>query len=390
VVNECGPIPHTCSAMSIGEPEVVHRRLNIAQIGPWPPPWGGISVYVQRLSRSLAAAGHRVTVLREGGEADPTVRDVAVLALPRGRGQALVAARHLVAIRADVAHLHLIGLPWKTVVPFVLATKAVGVPLIISVHSHVEKRDATPRMLRPLLGWAASRATATFASGAHVADALRAAGVPPAQVAELAPFLPAPIPADPTAELPAELQAMRRRYRFLVAGGASGLVRTTDGRDEYGFDVFAGLAAALGQTRGDVGFAFLLPRRIDEALYQEAMAKVHAAKLGDRFYVHESPLAEATNLWAAADVFVRPTRTDGDSVSVREALAVGTPTMASDVSIRPAGVATFQSGDGEDAARVAATLLDNLPAARAAVAALAQPDAIAPLLSAYHAAARRR
>ena len=53
----------------------------------------------------------------------------------------------------------------------------------------------------------------------------------------------------------------------------------------------------------------------------------------------------------ASDLFVRPTLADGDSVSVREALAVGVPCVASDAAVRPSGVSTFRSGDALDLAR---------------------------------------
>jgi glycosyltransferase involved in cell wall biosynthesis len=48
--------------------------------------------------------------------------------------------------------------------------------------------------------------------------------------------------------------------------------------------------------------------------------------------------AEVTAALARSDVFLRPTDWDGDSVIVREALAVGTRVVASDVSARPEGV----------------------------------------------------
>ena len=51
------------------------------------------------------------------------------------------------------------------------------------------------------------------------------------------------------------------------------------------------------------------------------------------------------------DLFVRPTSTDGDAVSIREALWLGVPTVASDAVARPAGVATFRSRDADDLAR---------------------------------------
>jgi glycogen(starch) synthase len=47
-------------------------------------------------------------------------------------------------------------------------------------------------------------------------------------------------------------------------------------------------------------------------------------------------------------IFVRPTYTDGDSISVREALALGIPVVASDTGYRPDGVILFKKGDLQD------------------------------------------
>jgi glycosyltransferase involved in cell wall biosynthesis len=53
----------------------------------------------------------------------------------------------------------------------------------------------------------------------------------------------------------------------------------------------------------------------------------------------------------ACDAFVRPTRADGDAVSVREALAVGCAVIASAVGHRPAGCTLFPVGDADALAR---------------------------------------
>jgi hypothetical protein len=49
----------------------------------------------------------------------------------------------------------------------------------------------------------------------------------------------------------------------------------------------------------------------------------------------------------AADVYLRPTSTDGNSVAVLEALTLGTPVLASDAVPRPHGVRTYAFGDAE-------------------------------------------
>jgi glycogen synthase len=77
------------------------------------------------------------------------------------------------------------------------------------------------------------------------------------------------------------------------------------------------------------------------------------------------------------DAFVRPTTADGDSVSVREALALGVPCVASDVAPRPAGTVTFPSGD-------ARALVEALSQALVAKPARAvSPDAGPVMLSLY-------
>jgi glycogen(starch) synthase len=50
-------------------------------------------------------------------------------------------------------------------------------------------------------------------------------------------------------------------------------------------------------------------------------------------------------LMSRSAVFVRPTIRDGDSISVREAVALSVPVVASRVGTRPDGVLLFEPGD---------------------------------------------
>jgi glycosyltransferase involved in cell wall biosynthesis len=80
----------------------------------------------------------------------------------------------------------------------------------------------------------------------------------------------------------------------------------------------------------------------------------------------------------AADVFVRPTRADGDALSVREALALGRAVVATAAGHRPAGCLLVPPGD---AAALAARLVE--AAAAPPPAARAGPDALEGLLALY-------
>jgi len=53
---------------------------------------------------------------------------------------------------------------------------------------------------------------------------------------------------------------------------------------------------------------------------------------------------------AKSDLFIRPTITDGDALSIREALFFGVPVITSDCTVRPDGVTLFKTSDHIDLA----------------------------------------
>ena len=116
-------------------------------------------------------------------------------------------------------------------------------------------------------------------------------------------------------------------------------------RPEYGFELLVAglvrlkrlypslgcLVMGSGEQRAAAG------KRIREAGLEESVLL-----LGD--VPHDACLA----LMSACDVFLRPTLADGDSISVREALSLGAPVVASRVGARPAGAMLFRPGDLEE------------------------------------------
>jgi glycosyltransferase involved in cell wall biosynthesis len=75
------------------------------------------------------------------------------------------------------------------------------------------------------------------------------------------------------------------------------------------------------------------------------------ASAGGVTWLGELPAARALAVIEAADLFLRPTRAEGDALSVREALALGVRCVASDTVLRPLGVVTFAATDAEACAQ---------------------------------------
>jgi glycosyltransferase involved in cell wall biosynthesis len=116
-------------------------------------------------------------------------------------------------------------------------------------------------------------------------------------------------------------------------------------RPEYGFDL---LIAALARLRRIYPALGCLVMGTGEQR-AEAEQRIREAGLEDSVLLLGDVPHDACLAWmSAGDVFLRPTLADGDSISVREALALGVPVVASRVGARPAGAILFRPGDVEE------------------------------------------
>jgi glycosyltransferase involved in cell wall biosynthesis len=309
-------------------------------VGPQPPPFGGISVHVATLERQLVERGLDARVLDAGGHrASPSGRAAQVALLGRLRERA----------RAGwTVHVHTNGhnrKSWLLILSAGLAAAAAP-RRIVTLHSGL-----VPEWLAG--GEAGARSLAKLALRPYdrvlcvserLREAVAAIGVPEERLAVSPAFLPvAPRPVA----LPEEVSGW-------LAERSPVLSTTLFFRPEYGFDLLLEAMATLRKRHPAIGCLVLgdgdgAAAAAADPLVRELGSSLHLA--GD--VPHELCLA----LLARSDLFVRPARTDGDACSVREALHLGVPVVASDAAVRPAGTVLFRSGDAAAlAARLAGVL----------------------------------
>lgn len=129
-----------------------------------------------------------------------------------------------------------------------------------------------------------------------------------------------------------------------------------DGREVYGLNI---LLDAFFSLEMALTLIILIPQ-LDAAERTTLLAKIDAypRQLNrGRIHVISRPDIEGWKVISKANLFVRPTITDGDALSVREALYFGVPCICSDCTIRPDGVVLFKVGDAADLAqKIVATL----------------------------------
>ncbi|HEY6099557.1 MAG TPA: glycosyltransferase family 4 protein [Anaeromyxobacter sp.] len=297
--------------------------MKIALVGNWPRPYGGVSVHVAALARALRARGLDVRVLDigEGGHACDGV-------VPARGMLRYAAALAEVAAEGRLVHLHTNGANLKSWLAALAAGRArhPRAPRgVLTLHSGSAPAYLRARVERRRLAAAACAGFGrVIAVNEEIAAELRNAGVPGARVSVLAPFSPSALERK---EPPRAFSAFRARHAPVLAAALLPL-------PIYGGDVLLEAFAALRRRLPRAGLA-LVGKGTDGAELR-APGVVGLGEIGH---------GEALGVLAASDVFVRPTRVDGDSVSVREALALGCPVVASDVGHRPPGCLLFPAGD---------------------------------------------
>ena len=323
-------------------PRVVKNRpSDLALVAVYPPPHGGVATHVRRLLPHLEARGIRYTVYNavSDTESPPTVISVA-----RRRGQWLLG--FLVVAKEPVVYLFSHRLAAWVVGALMVSFR--GKRLVIRLRNQMLPRliAVSPWKAR-LAGWALRRATGVVCVSTALADAARSVGVTEERLIELPGFLP------PSEEVHDRSSVAEETWSFLGAHdpviAANGKISRYDGEDLYGLDLLVELAARLKPDHPKVGIVvcFWDHGPDDEAGLDALLARARELGVADHVLFQTKPGLFVPVL-AQANVFVRPTNTDGDANSVREAIYLGVPAIASDVVARPEGTVLFRSRDPDD------------------------------------------
>lgn len=298
--------------------------MKILLVGPVPPPHGGISVHVSGIHRQLVGAGVECAVL-----------DTSVI--PDRFRFAMKLASY--AARGWTLHLHTNGHNRNSWMLALLCGMAGhwNAGCVLTLHSGMMPGyvNTCSSRYRKLAGFTCGLYSRIICVGPALRDAAIFLGTP-VERTEIAPaFLTT---GSSSMAVDARLLAWIETRRPLLS-------TTLFFRPEYGFDLLVEGIARLRRRYPGLGCLVMgsgeqsvaAARRVKKAGLENDVLL-----LGD--VDHDTCLA----LMCRSDVFVRGTLEDGDSMSVREALALGIPVVASRVGSRPAGAILFSPGDVDD------------------------------------------
>jgi glycogen synthase len=320
----------------------------VLQLGPYPPPHGGVQTNLIAIREHLRRRGIRAPVVNLTRHRRPSRNDVHY---PR---TAFGVLKLLLTIPADVIHLHIGGrLAPRLLMLTLLCSLLPGRRAVLTFHSGGYPATARRRFRRlSMRGFVFRRLDAIIAVNAEIAAVFEQLGVPSSRIHLICPYAPVVVQQD--RPLPDAVDRFRRSHTPLL---------TTVGLLEPEYDLPLQIRAlrALRRAFPSAGLAIIG----SGSLERELRARIAADPAGQHVLLcGDVPHADTIRIMGASDVFLRTTLYDGDSVSVREALQLGVPVIATDNMMRPAGAHLIPASDGEALVR---TLERVLSADRATV-----------------------
>jgi glycogen(starch) synthase len=308
--------------------------VRILLVGDYPPPYGGIAVHLQHLTRTLPQEGIHCRVLNIGPNRRLRSPEYDSVRGPREFLRRLI----LYARAGYLLHLFTNGenpKSWMLTLLVGLAGRILGTPAVVTITS-----GGAPAYLASAGSWL--RFTARVAVALPAAVVCRTQAIADA----LRPWRTGNLSVIPAFSL-ARLRAAERPPEDVIAFALAHsplLVSVAILRREYDLPTLLQAFRDLRKQHPAAGLV-IVGGGEDEARVRELIElwQLGEAVLLTGWVTHETCLA----IIREADLFVRTTLYDGDASSVREALALGVPVVASRTDFRPAGPTLFTPGDPE-------------------------------------------
>ena len=306
--------------------------MNVVLVGPYPPPHGGVQTHLVALQRYLQQQGATVSVINvarhtgDGRSAGVHFPDSSITVL-----------RLLFQLRPDVIHCHVGGLlPLRVLGLLLAATLIPGARTVLTFHSGGYPSSPAGRRARPwtLTGFVLRRIDRLIGVNGEIARWFETLGIDQQRIQVISPFTRLSLAAVSAEALPPELDQFVRSHSPVLA--SVGLLEP-----EYDLDLQIDALAHVRETLPGAGLVIVGSGTLAGHLGD----RVRSVGQGHVLLTGDLPHATTLRVVRDSDALLRTTRYDGDALSVKEALALGTPVIATDTGMRPDGTTLIPVGD---------------------------------------------
>ncbi|MHA1368701.1 MAG: glycosyltransferase family 4 protein [Promethearchaeota archaeon] len=317
------------------------RYGKLAILGPYPPPFGGISIHVQRMLAILEKKNVRFDFFNMtkgslykkhhyrfyyGNPIETVANTISSMII-------------LLLRRYRVIHIHNAYSLFHRIVAGILGL--FNKPVYLHVHN-VSINDAIKR--GGMKGWLLKKLLRNVNILAVNREIERGArDYTRRKVIRIDAFLPPSYDEKLFERFKKSYNIDRDEYDLIIS--MVGWFTEYNNEDLYGYDLTAKTVRYLKKKGYKVlviaGVNGILSKRVHEA-FKKALESYN---IGENFLMIYGDLGEIWPIYLISHVFIRPTNTDGSPLSIKEAIWVGTPVIASDCVDRIENVRLFPNRD---------------------------------------------
>ena len=297
--------------------------MKVLQLGPYPPPQGGIQTHIVNLRDMLRQKNISCDVINLTRHRQASGHGVFY---PKNGLQVFWL---LVTRRYDILHLHIGGKVWPRQLALGILCSMLPGRSILTFHSggYPSSADGIATTRESFRAKVFRRFDRIIAVNREIAEFFARVGVKPERIKQISPHSMPPV-TQQGAELPPQVEAFSRTHRPLLI---------TVGLLEKEYDLPLQIAA-IGKVREkwpDAGLLIAGAGSLEANLRSEISQQPYAEHI---LLYGDLPHAAALQAIARSDLMLRTTWYDGDALSVREAVHFGVPVIATDNNMRPSGV----------------------------------------------------
>jgi hypothetical protein len=307
----------------------------IVQVGAVPPPIGGVTVYIKRMkdfldSKNIANQVWDYSRIKKNEE------NVVNLWFP------FIPFYYAINKDIKIIHYHIVGTMTKNYIGFFNRNFFKKRKKILTIHGACKGLfDRNRKLICKSLNSFDAIICMTNNDKKYLIEN----GII-IDIYDIPGFIPPTIKEQDIKEISRDVWNFINDHKPLISANASNISFYKQ-QDLYGIDMCIELCTNLKNEYPHIGFIFSIPSINDYEYFKTMKQRIIQNGIEDNFLFFTKPY-QLYPILMKSDIFVRPTNTDGDAISIREALYLKIPTVASDVVPRPEGTLIFGNRDIED------------------------------------------
>lgn len=297
--------------------------LRVLQLGPFPPPHGGVEINLVAIRDFLRRKQIPCGVINLTRHRRIDADDVFY---PQSSLQVLSL---LLRSRARILHLHIGGdVSWRLLLLGLVCSLLPGKKTVLTLHSGGYPSSPAGRAARPMSfrGFLFRRFDGLIGVNQEIVEMFVRFGVPKTKTKLILPFAITSAPSD--VQLPQAVETFLQKHDPLLLT-VSGL------ESEYDIPLQIEALGVVIRHVPNCGLVICGGGSLAQNLRDDIRNRSFAAQV---LLTGDLPHEVVLKLIARATLFLRTTKYDGDSIAVREALHFGVRTIVTDTGMRPAGV----------------------------------------------------